>query len=828
MARGWRASSKGKGPDEDGVALLVTICVFALLVVLVASFARLSRLEALAGSAEVDGTRARMLSAAGIEYAAAKLLRDAASDGFQDPAAPWRYGGGPLESSHEPSYAGGETEGWTWSGSLGGTYAEDGDHFALAIQDASSGLDLNLPVPAFAGMLDELGRGIREERLARGDTAIDPIRGRGERIVEARRSRGRFTSTEQLLDVLGEADFEIVEPYVTVHARVDPSTIAPTGERLADGRRAFEIEPRAPVDVNGASRPVLLAVLAGVAGPSDPAITHPDAGALADAILERRVSPIPGRGPFRSWSEFYDFVLGLAQGLSPTITTEQAWALLVNADPNFHPSWLNAERIVNPPIDKTDLAGRTTEFCFRPGGTFRIVSLGRVVDGDGQIRSAAKASAVVRVFGVLQHSVQADFERYRASDRAEQTTTFPNPPRSAGGEPAAWAGHVQLQTDRPAPDLLAGTPSFEALFRDGLVAEKGPAPEPLTEQVAGPDAAESSDLLPDGLLFSPARGRLTAYEAQANLPAPEGSIEFWMKLDRQSDIVPVPILFATRPTTTGAGVQHRIRTRTEGDALLVESTRLYYGASSTGGLLDLFQAPCLFAETTWLAVVPGAGIANEWHHVAVAWRDHTFQTLFVDGRPGTLVSATPSGSGADSTGWPPYQDLMTIGGAVTDERGREVAAVTIDDLRIRGGTLALPPTGFVRSRFEPLSPLVAGRFAGAFDAVDRPIRILGVYWTEWIPRTYSGLPLPNLPLPIEVGLDLGAGLLPVLSGPLGGLLETLGLAVVVEHHRIAYEIRFHHTPTVLPLNVTPVLDDLTLEYWPGRYEFLSYQWLVDG
>ncbi|MFC1587730.1 hypothetical protein ACFL54_05415 [Planctomycetota bacterium] len=85
--------------------------------------------------------------------------------------------------------------------------------------------------------------------------------------------------------------------------------------------------------------------------------------------------------------------------------------ILANFDPNTMTNDFNPDLVVYRFTDKADLITYTTEFCFEPTGTFRIASLGRVLEGgDGNpVRAEQGIKAVVKMFECKRLTTQAQF-----------------------------------------------------------------------------------------------------------------------------------------------------------------------------------------------------------------------------------------------------------------------------------------------------------------------------------------------------------------------------------------------------------------------------------
>jgi hypothetical protein len=198
----------------------------------------------------------------------------------------------------------------------------------------------------------------------------------------------------------------------------------------------IEITSRAPVNINTASKAVLVAVLSylegffaleqlrvfgaelvdfyegecelatlyrtiPVGGPYADAGYPVRAEEIAEKILQRRSNK-----PFSSWEDFERFVDGLtgssirddrstAYYVSPhwswdyksidsslqKLYTPQAIADVIkaNANPNLHLNEINPDATIWRWVDKTDLIKNSTEFCFIPTGVFEIESQGLVL-----------------------------------------------------------------------------------------------------------------------------------------------------------------------------------------------------------------------------------------------------------------------------------------------------------------------------------------------------------------------------------------------------------------------------------------------------------------
>ncbi|MCO5171273.1 MAG: hypothetical protein M9894_33645 [Planctomycetes bacterium] len=472
-----------------GSVLVVALGLLAVLAVFAVAFVSLVRLEARAAANTTDAARARLVAEAGVERALFLLTRTELQDPVTSFHAPWTYRsqdganwgiGLPLEAALNPSFRAGRTpEGLAYSGVVSGTYQAAGDHFALRVTAANAKLSLNGQQPTLADMLDALGRAVDEFDRRRLDPASllhdagwaawlearraaleaggasaaearrltdprDPVAGRGRQLVELRAALGgRFQALEQLRAVLPPEDLERLADHVTVDAWLDPAMVG------FDGAGVETPQWRAPVDVNTAPWPVLVACFEGVRPRQ---AVHPDETPRAiDAATARRIATrldqrrrgvrsggalvAPGE-PLRGWADLRRFLDADEDGDGSNdlgLDLTQRAALLANADPNLIHPQRNPDATNHPGLGKVDLAVATTELCFITYGVYEVTSLGRVLAPDGALVAQHTVHAVAQVYDTLRLLTQADFEAARTSDELEKTASFPNPVRAVTG-----------------------------------------------------------------------------------------------------------------------------------------------------------------------------------------------------------------------------------------------------------------------------------------------------------------------------------------------------------------------------------------------------------
>lgn len=538
--RGRRARRRG------GAVLIIALGVLTVIAVFAVSFASLLRLEQRAAANVSDATRARLVAEAGLERAQFLLTEHELRDPIASFHAPWAYRSQdatawgvelPLDEARSPSFRAGATpEGVTYSGVVAGTYRPLGDLFSLKVVDLSARLSLNSRQARLGDMLDALGRAVLEwdrARLAPGDprfdqgladsvrarrdalvatgltvaqadaatAPVDPVGGRGAAIVARRDGPcgGRFVDLDQLAALLGPRDLEVLREYVTVDAWLDPAMVR------FDAAGAEVPEWRAPVNVNTAPWPVLVACLEGIEARRrvhlDDAALGIDAATargLATAIDQRRrgvrAGPRfrpPGGEPFRGWTDLHRWLAQDADGDGSNdlgLNATQRAALMAAANPNLVHVQRDPDGAVNHGLGKRDLLTATTELCFITYGLYEVTSLGLVLGPDGGVVARSVLVATVCVYDVLRLLTQADFEAARDSDELEKTASFPNPVRALTGEYRVQASDKEVVFE-PYPDAAARQQARVAMASRSsgyvqLIADEPAEPRP-PETIAG-------------------------------------------------------------------------------------------------------------------------------------------------------------------------------------------------------------------------------------------------------------------------------------------------------------------------------------------------------
>lgn len=503
---------------RKGFALIVVLGVLALLSLLAVSFTTLAAAHRTVTRSWTDTARAKLIAQSGVEDAVARLRARAALGGFWDDS--WRTFTASLES---------------------GTFKAGGDRYEVRVADAASQINVNDGVAY--GPRHTVSLNLKRILNALGAQAAVGVPGLGDRLLAARPPGGFLHK----LDLLRALEFDDkawgrVRPFLTVHGWSDPNVANPVplsaevaGEypvpfhrpagiyRYGHGRNGrgaridapllffdpkrrepfhhavwgrdslhpqwIEIVSRSPVNVNGAPREVLIALLTDLEGffllerrretPAGYAWadlrytydaggesgeagflfrTHPIAGPRAEAVADEilacrgrrgKYGAAPFGGPFRSWAQFRSFADALVEegvladpraGLFPDpherrlASQAMADVLKANFDPNLHLNELNPDLALFTHVDKTDLLVNSTEFCFTPMGVFEIESEGRMEDA---VRTAARSrvTAHVRLFDAERQTSQAHFYGGSIADRRGEVETNNNRSLETGPEP---------------------------------------------------------------------------------------------------------------------------------------------------------------------------------------------------------------------------------------------------------------------------------------------------------------------------------------------------------------------------------------------------------
>ncbi len=434
-----------------------------------------------------------------------------------------------------------------WSGSLS---SPQDAQYSLKIEDESAKINVNggfldgvdrdldgvpdhrdplVKAPAAPGLplgADGIGRGwnaplvrILDLLGAQPEVAVPGLGG----LVIRNRPPGGYRNVLQVQALIGLPGTDL-SPFLTVSSWTDPSVVHPVAYDVQPSRLAIsdvkkdclplalEEAGRPPVNLNAASRPVLLALLEGIAGISwnwpqvgtlgQPAIRYKipaaTAAGIAEALLDFRngrdpsgifvaAGLVPGR--FESWGQFERFCDALVPGVivdaSSPDATYQYWGdvgtslcgadlLKANFNPNTRLASQFPDQILWQWIDKAGLTDWSTEGCLGPSGTFRISCVGRVLGPSGRLLAESRASVDAEVFSLVRQTSQEQFVGGRSRPQeylSLQSLAFSPgeyPPTAGASASASWWGGPP-----PGRGLAAVTypcpPSAPAAAFDGCI-----------------------------------------------------------------------------------------------------------------------------------------------------------------------------------------------------------------------------------------------------------------------------------------------------------------------------------------------------------------------
>ena len=309
---GYREPSGSFGDDRQrGAMLIIALGVLTLLAVLGASFAQLMRLERKAANNYVDAQRMEMMSSSALDMMIARFHE--ASNHYswsfykntdwlfqlpkEDDLAHGRVGVEDPRVGRWRDYL--DVAGYRFQ-------------YKTKVIDTNSQINLNGRQDTLARMLDNLGTVIeRSARLKRdGRKTTNPfytgprrtglrITGESVMLFRQRLEGQRFQSKNQLRQLIGDENFEIVKDFVTCHSWIDPYTYKADdgddevrdlalgmtntggggggGGRGVGGGGALRMpsavgsprlghEPRYPININTAPEEVLITCFMGLAG----------------------------------------------------------------------------------------------------------------------------------------------------------------------------------------------------------------------------------------------------------------------------------------------------------------------------------------------------------------------------------------------------------------------------------------------------------------------------------------------------------------------------------------------------------------------------------
>ncbi len=786
-----------------GIALVLTVGILALLVLVGISFTINMMMDLKSSKSFEDSVKAKYLAEAGVNRSINEL----------------RYGaGGAIQSAAD--YPG---EAW-YSGYSDSSLLDNLGGYSTIIIDCNRQIYINDSLnPNLGAILTNLNTALGSP-LTSADIS---------QLITARPAAGYITK-EQIKTVLSgsasqaQAKYNAIKDYITIYAFVDPDVIS--------AAYPYAAAPRAPINVNTASRQVLIAVLTGITNNGVNSISSAEASSLADYLIANR--------PYMTYDDLWTRLLA-AQAAS-IIADGDAAIVMANADPNTdymsanpNNSWRGKHisksssaaypRAGTDGIDKTQLTVYTTEFCFNSGGYYEITSTGTLRNPGGSQVASKSLDVVVKLFDQWRQTTQAQFE---AGVKAN-VTTYPEP---VAAVPAAanYDGQIMLAT------LKDSTPDSGTHFlvnyngNSSLNADSGQAFTHLNGKTnpniaSVIDTANRGNMYPDGLYLGDGSlaGDATydpAYPASGAVDNTIGTAEMWVKSDWYTSdqwllgtYNCARFLAVTDSNNFGRSAiefefwrqswDKHLSTKTWGDFAASGSL---YGANYWG--YDSWWARyyyCVYSQqfdnSQWRA--------GGWHHVAFSWRywdqgtptPQGEQWLYCDGYAWNQVARYPTGPTL------PF-NFIQVGGDAWNDLSKDVECYsTIAGIRIFNS---------VRTQAQIQADSDRGIYYNAGDASfesaplssqlpslpnNTPARLCNAYWTEHLP---AGVPGADMQFDVFDGSNW-IGSYSTRTNTAGNSLDrpTSNLGAV------KYKAYFITTGT--GLLDTPLLDDVTITYTRG-------------
>ncbi|MCA8920521.1 MAG: hypothetical protein KDD82_01860 [Planctomycetes bacterium] len=481
--------------QEQGFTLLFALGILFLLSTFGVAFYGVMGTERKASAAFTNAVRAQLASKAGIAHALAELRRTSENGHYSDPWNDgWIYqatapsGLDPLVhdlnllTTTQPSYAKAPDPAQPRnflgdpfvqsSGDVMGSGGTGNDFvvYKLKVKDASCGINMNHEDPvALERMLKNLlqaGLGITDPTVAQ--------------TIVAGRPAGGFDSKSALESSFSThvtpAQWAQLQDWVTVHSWSDHKAVRPWNLE-GQPEQSLASDPRAPINLNTAEEPVLVALFAETTAENELGrftIDYDSAVALAAAIVAQRGTGTGTSGftPFRTWNEFETFVDNLPAGTftvnggtyqNAYSATTVGTAIDGSKAPagGFYDSLIQdavghkdmVKAICNPNIvlrrfghmpnqsgylnavprliSKADLVQFNTDGCLDAMGRYEITSLGLVMydneeTGEVEVAAAHTQTLVAEIYRPYRLTSQSDFERYRAMEVNGNFITSPD------------------------------------------------------------------------------------------------------------------------------------------------------------------------------------------------------------------------------------------------------------------------------------------------------------------------------------------------------------------------------------------------------------------
>jgi hypothetical protein len=520
--------TEGRFKRHRGFALIICVAVLAVLTMVLIAFTISTRFALQMAKNYTASTQAKYLAEAGIARAIAELKygpNGAVNTQVGTTLDEW-YGTDPYSQTN------------ITLGSYTGTYT------VTKIIDTASRININDGNPNLERMLKTLNSQL-------GSPLDDPA------DIDAIADNVPYETKGQILTVLSgtqaqrETKYNALKDYITVFSYIDPNTIDPQ-----DISTPYALQNRAPINVNTASKEVLVAVLSGIeainacskcggdgvimknqvcpacGGTGNLEIDDSKASDLADFIIDNR--------PYQTWSQVYASIQEC-----PDIDEKDADLVMANANPNTGFSWARnlawhedlgdiGKYVIdfnkNGGIDSNDqgLTINTTEFSFSSGGYYQIETKGQVKNSLGSVVAERRLMAVVKIFDIYRETTQEQFGQGAKTD----LQSYPEPIDGVQ-DPSPHSGQLALSV------ITHNQPSsgvhFRANYHTTLDADSSGGSSSLIEVAGKPtigsvsDFSERGELMPDGMLVDYFDEVSPDYSPADNVDADEGTMIIWFK-----------------------------------------------------------------------------------------------------------------------------------------------------------------------------------------------------------------------------------------------------------------------------------------------------------
>lgn len=803
--------------DDRATVLIACLGILVALVLMGVTFTTLQRLESRGARNFLESVEANQISDAVIQYTIDRLRTGYTYTGPL--GDPWRLGAAHMAYSPDP---------------LNTTFSEFYNFsFQLPTGDAGTNSTCDVRVLDCSGQI-YVGSGDGAMSTTALQAALVALMAQinatlynasdAGTIVNATYGDGIHNKLQLQFQFAGtttdkQLKYEQIRDYLTVYGVPDSSTVDSD----------LTVNPRVPINVNTASREVLIAVLT-------PLMAVP-AGApdLADEILANR----PFRGwktpPGASWTGFVDFLYDTSL-FTATMSTHYgsaAWqadreVLAANFVPNSLLSLSNLSSYLRITPGKIAAGtNQTTEFCLQSSGYYEILLSTGIYGGppDNALFARRKHEAIVKTHELWRQTTQRDF--YDGSTIPADLATYPENMDALGAVAAnasirdGYIGFRPVDLDAAGSSGMTFYASFEQDFdavqgtTKGCIEGRG-----MSDEVQITDPSTLGELARDGAITWTHDDSGTLYPqclyySADNFNAATGSLSFWLK----------PLF------TPAAGISREIFDFPFGGNSSLTMTVVGQNLNATYTMAN--------ATNSSFLVTPDAPInwtEGEWHHIGLVYETagngtnaSLNMTVFADNGAPAMVSGPVLTGGSLTLGTVRFGEDDSV---VADKPTGTFDEITYFD--------SVNYADLLRDRY----PAANATFTSAsypYGNVVLPFNtIIGpITWTELMPEDGTAAQIQsNQTADIEVRLAIDDGLgtrdtvvYSEMEDGGGGYftngndLYEIQFGAGATGGKIRYEIQFRRAQTAekypsgkygsLPYRIdTPMIDDITITLLP--------------